>query len=181
MGKRNKRDFPYMACGSPINDCVSHFQRAEAPMTITRATPIRILLVDDHEFLRAGLRALIEEHRDMLIVGEVATGEDAVEQARRLRPDVVVMDLRLPGIDGIEATRRIVRCDPNVHVLVLTADAPEDVLLDVFEAGANGYLRKTGMAPRVVDAMRAVAEGKVVADQALVQALRTRKALNQMC
>jgi DNA-binding NarL/FixJ family response regulator len=145
-----------------------------------RSTPIRVLLVDDHEFLRAGLRALVEEHGDILIMGEAATGEEAVEKAKRLKPDVIVMDLRLPGIDGIEATRRIVRSDPNAHVLVLTMDAPEDVLLDVFEAGASGYLRKTGMAPRVIDAMRAVADGKVVADHALVQALRARKALNQM-
>ena len=142
--------------------------------------PIRLMLVDDHDFLRAGLRALIEEHADMLVVGEAGSGEEAVEQARRLRPDVVVMDLRLPGINGIEATRKIVRNDPSARVLVLTMDAPEDVLLDVFEAGASGYLRKTGMAPRVIDALRAVADGKVVADHALVQALRARRALQDL-
>lgn len=141
---------------------------------------IRLLLVDDHDFLRAGLRALIEEHAGMAVIGEASSGEEAVEQARRLRPDVVVMDLRLPGINGIEATRRIVRNDPGARVLVLTMDAPEDVLLDVFEAGASGYLRKTGMAPRVIDALRAVAEGKVVADHGLVQALRARKAMNEL-
>ena len=144
------------------------------------AAPIRVMLVDDHDFLRAGLRALIEEHADMLVVGEAGSGEEAVEQARRLRPDVVVMDLRLPGISGIEATRKIVRNDPNARVLVLTMDAPEDVLLDVFEAGASGYLRKTGMAPRVIDALRAVADGKVVADHALVQALRARRAMQDL-
>lgn len=144
-----------------------------------RTAPVRLLLVDDHDFLRAGLRALIEEHADLLILGEAGSGEEAVEQARRLRPDVVVMDLRLPGIDGIETTRRIVRNDPTARVLVLTMDAPEDVLLDVFEAGASGYLRKTGMAPRIIDALRAVADGKVVADHGLVQALRARKALEQ--
>ena len=144
------------------------------------AAPIRLMLVDDHDFLRAGLRALIEEHADMLVVGEAGSGEEAVEQARRLRPDVVVMDLRLPGISGIEATRKIVRNDPNARVLVLTMDAPEDVLLDVFEAGASGYLRKTGMAPRVIDALRAVADGKVVADHALVQALRARRAMQDL-
>ncbi|HEX6066448.1 MAG TPA: response regulator transcription factor [Longimicrobiales bacterium] len=145
-----------------------------------QATPVRIMLVDDHEMLRAGLRAMIEEHEDLLVIGEAGSGEEAIEQARRLKPDVVVMDLRLPGMNGIEATRRIVKHDPAARVLVLTLDAPEDVLLDVFEAGASGYLRKTGMAPRVVDAMRAVAEGKVVADHGLVAALRARKAHNEL-
>jgi two-component system response regulator NreC len=144
------------------------------------ATPLRIILVDDHELLRAGLRALIEEHDDFVVVGEAGSGEEAIEQARRLKPDVVIMDLRLPGVNGIEATRRIVHHDPTARVLVLTMDAPEDVLLDVFEAGASGYLRKTGMAPRLIDALRAVADGKVVADHALVAALRARKAQSDM-
>jgi DNA-binding NarL/FixJ family response regulator len=143
-------------------------------------TPVRIMLVDDHEMLRAGLRAMIEEHADLLLIGEASSGEEAIEQARRLKPDVIVMDIRLPGMNGIDATRRIVKHDPTVRVLVLTMDAPEDVLLDVFEAGASGYLRKTGMAPRVIDAMRAVAEGKVVADHALVAALRARKAQSEI-
>lgn len=143
---------------------------------MSNVAPIRVLLVDDHDLLRAGVRAMCEEHKDLLVIAEAASGEEAILQARRCRPDVVVMDLRLPGIDGIEATRRIVQQDPNARVLVLTMDAPEDVLLDVFEAGASGYLRKTGAAPRVVDAVRAVAGGKVVADPALVAALRARRA-----
>ena len=142
--------------------------------------PVRILLVDDHEMLRAGLRAMIEEHADLLVIAEAGSAEEAIERARRLRPDVVVMDLRLPGMNGIEATRSIVKHDPAARVLVLTMDAPEDVLLDVFEAGASGYLRKTGMAPRIIDALRAVADGKVVADHALVAALRARKAQNEL-
>lgn len=137
-------------------------------------TAFRVLLVDDHDLLRTGLRALIETCHDFDVVGEAATGEEAVDLASRLQPDVVVMDLRLPGIDGIEATRRIIRKNADTHVLVLTMDAPEDVLLDVFEAGGNGYLRKTGMEPRLLDALRAVAHGKVVADPALVDALRKR-------
>lgn len=140
---------------------------------------LRIMLVDDHELLRAGVRAMIEEHDDMTIVAEAMSGEEAIAQARRCQPDVVIMDIRLPGINGIEATRRIVKQDANARVLVLTMDAPEDVLLDVFEAGASGYLRKTGAAPRIVDAVRAVAEGKVVADPALVAALRARKAASE--
>jgi DNA-binding NarL/FixJ family response regulator len=140
------------------------------------AAPIRVLLVDDHQILRAGVRAMIEEHRDLMVIAEASSGEEAVLQARRCRPDVVVMDVRLPGMSGIEATRRIVEQDPDAHVLVLTMDAPEDVLLDVFEAGASGYLRKAGAAPRVVDAIRAAASGKVVADPTLVAALRARKA-----
>ena len=120
---------------------------------------------------------MIESTNEFDVVGEASTGEEAVDLARRLRPDVVLMDLRLPGIDGIEATRRIVRFDDKAHILVLTMDPPEDVLLDVFEAGASGYLRKTGMESRLLDALRAVARGKVVADPALVQALQKRAAL----
>lgn len=136
----------------------------------------RVLLVDDHDLLRTGLRVLIESSQEFDVVGEAATGEEAVDLARRLHPDVIVMDLRLPGIDGIEATRRIMRSERTTHVLVLTMDPPEDVLLDVFEAGGSGYLRKTGMESRLMDALRAVAEGKVVADPALVEALRKRAA-----
>lgn len=142
-------------------------------MAIT-TTASRVLLVDDHDLLRAGLRVLIEGSGEFDVVGEAASGEEAVDLAARLRPDVVVMDLRLPGIDGIEATRRIVKFLDQTHVLVLTMEAPEDVLLDVFEAGGSGYLRKTGMESRLLDAMRAVACGKVVADPALVVALKKR-------
>jgi DNA-binding NarL/FixJ family response regulator len=142
-------------------------------MAATQLTSV--LLVDDHDLLRAGLKVLIEGTSEFDVVAEAATGEEAVELARRLRPDVVVMDVRLPGIDGIEATRRIMKTDCDIHVLVLTMDPPEDVLLEVFEAGGSGYLRKTGMELRLIDALRAVASGKVVADPALVEALRKRK------
>lgn len=134
----------------------------------------RVLLVDDDDLVRTGLRALIDDCAEFDVLGEAATGEEAVEMANRLQPDVVVMDLRLPGIDGLEATRRIMKAQGETHVLVLTMDPPEDVLLDVFEAGAAGYLRKTGMESRLMDALRAVATGKVVADPALVDALRKR-------
>ena len=148
----------------------------QMPTTMTDAAHFRVLLVDDHDLLRTGLRVLIEGSSEFDVVGEAATGEEAVELARRLHPDVIVMDLRLPGIDGIEATRRIVKANGETHVLVLTMDPPEDVLLDVFEAGGSGYLRKTGMESRLMDALRAVAQGKVVADPALVEALRRRAA-----
>lgn len=144
-------------------------------MTATSNNHVSVLLVDDHDLLRAGLRVIIEGTNEFDVVAEAATGEEAVELARRLQPDVVVMDVRLPGIDGIEATRRIMKSDQRIHVLVLTMDPPEDVLLDVFEAGGSGYLRKTGMELRLMDALRAVASGKVVADPALVEALRKRK------
>jgi DNA-binding NarL/FixJ family response regulator len=144
-------------------------------MTAAPTTHATVLLVDDHDLLRTGLRVLIEGSNEFDVIAEAATGEEAVELARRLQPDVVVMDVRLPGIDGIEATRRIMKFDERIHVLVLTMDPPEDVLLEVFEAGGSGYLRKTGMELRLIDALRAVASGKVVADPALVEALRRRK------
>jgi two-component system response regulator NreC len=138
-------------------------------------TPLRVLLVDDHEPLRAGLRAMMEDHDDLLVVGEACSGEAAVEEASRLRPDVVVMDLRLPGMNGIEATRHITAQNPAARILVVTMDAPEDVLLEVIEAGGSGYLRKTTPAARVIDAVRAVGAGMVVADAGLVEALKRKR------
>lgn len=144
-------------------------------MKVAPAAHASVLLVDDHDLLRAGMRVLIEGSNEFDVVAEAATGEEAVELAKRLQPDVIVMDVRLPGIDGIEATRRIMKFDRRIHVLVLTTEQPEDVLLEVFEAGGSGYLRKTGMELRLLDALRAVASGKVVADPGLVEALRKRK------
>ena len=103
---------------------------------------IRILLVDDHLVLRAGLKALLEAEKDFRVVGEASTGEEAIEKTKQLRPDVIVMDLSMPGMGGLEATR-LITTEGLARVLVLTMHAEEEYLLAVLEAGGSGYVKKT--------------------------------------
>lgn len=122
---------------------------------------IRILLVDDHAILRGGLRALLELEPDMEVVGESGSGEEGVERTRSLRPDVVVMDLDMPGIGGLEATRQIASLEPDTKVLVLTSHAEAEYLLPVLEAGGSGYVQKTHADTELIAAIRVVARGEV--------------------
>lgn len=122
---------------------------------------IRIVLADDHAVLRSGLRALLGAEGDMEVVGEAATGDEAVEQVRALGPDVVVMDLAMPGHGGLEATRRISALELETKVLVLTVHAEEEYLFPVLDAGGSGYVTKTSADRDLVDAIRAVARGEV--------------------
>ncbi len=125
------------------------------------ADPIRILLADDHAIFRAGLRALIELEDDVVLVGEAPDGDAAVDLALELRPDVIVMDLSMPGTNGLEATRRIAALDIGVHILVLTVHAEEEYLVPVVDAGASGYLTKSSADTDLVEAIRVVARGEV--------------------
>ena len=125
------------------------------------AEPVRILLADDHAVLRAGLRALLDAEPDLRVVGEAATGEEAVEKAQGLQPDVVVMDLSMPGVGGLEATRRINALGQKTRVLVLTMHAEEEFLLPVLEAGGSGYVRKTRADEDLTQAIRTVARDEV--------------------
>ncbi|MBW3628703.1 MAG: response regulator transcription factor [Gemmatimonadetes bacterium] len=135
---------------------------------------IRILLVDDHAVLRAGLRALLEAEDGLEVVGEAGTGEEGVEMADRMHPDVVVMDLSMPGIGGLEATRRIAAMSVAAagadgvqavrgatRVLVLTMHGEEEHLLPVLEAGGSGYVNKRGADEELIEAIRTVARGDV--------------------
>ena len=122
---------------------------------------IRILLADDHPVLRSGLEALLGLEDDVQVVGHASTGEEAVEKARLLRPDVVVMDLAMPVMDGLEATKRIMALDLGARVLVLTSQTEEDFLLPVLEAGASGFVRKTSADVDLMTAIRTVAGGEV--------------------
>jgi DNA-binding NarL/FixJ family response regulator len=122
---------------------------------------IRILLVDDHAMFRAGIRALIEAEDRLEVVGEASTGDEGVDKVRELKPDVVVMDLAMPGSNGLEATRRISALNLNTHVLVLTVHAEEEYLVPVVEAGASGYLTKTSADTDLLEAIRVVARGQV--------------------
>jgi len=121
----------------------------------------RILLVDDHAMFRSGMKALLESEHGLEVVGEAATGDDGVDRARELKPDVVVMDLSMPGSNGLDATRRIAALGLKARVLVLTVHAEEEYLVPVVEAGASGYLTKTSADQDLVDAIRVVARGEV--------------------
>jgi two-component system response regulator NreC len=122
---------------------------------------IRILLVDDHVVLRAGLEALLNLEPDLEVVGKASTGEEALERVRAVRPDVVVMDLGMPGMGGLEATRQIAAAESGARVLVLTSHAEEEYLLPVLEAGGSGYVKKTSADDDLISAIRVVARGEV--------------------
>lgn len=122
---------------------------------------IKVLLADDHAILRAGLESLLSAESDMEVVGHAATGDEAVTGAQTLHPDVVVMDLSMPGSGGLEATRRIAALELDTKVLVLTMHAEENHLVPVLEAGANGYLTKTSADQDLVKAIRVVSRGEV--------------------
>ncbi|TVP56028.1 MAG: DNA-binding response regulator [Gemmatimonadales bacterium] len=123
--------------------------------------PIRVLLADDHAIFRAGLRALIELEDDVVLVGEAPDGDAAVDRALELKPDVIVMDLSMPGTNGLEATRRIAALDIGVKILVLTVHAEEEYLVPVVDAGASGYLTKSSADTDLMEAIRVVARGEV--------------------
>ena len=121
--------------------------------------PIRVLLADDHGILRAGLRALLGNEPDIDVIGEAADGEEAVVQTVALDPDVVVLDIAMPRLDGLEATRRIRDRGLRAKVLILTVHAEERYLLPVLRAGGAGYVLKSGADTDLLDAIRTVARG----------------------
>jgi DNA-binding NarL/FixJ family response regulator len=123
---------------------------------------IRVLVADDHPIVRSGLTGLLEEEDDMTIVGEAADGAEAVARATALRPDVVLMDLRMPGLDGVGATQQITASLPSTRVLVLTTYDTDDDIVRAVEAGATGYLLKDTPRPVLVDAVRSAARGETV-------------------
>ena len=124
--------------------------------------PIRILIADDHPSFRSGLVALLRTQNGLFVAGEASTGDEAVERALGLQPDVVVMDLNMPGLDGISATRRIVDTSPHIAVLVLTMADDDVALFDAIRAGARGYLLKGADRGELARAIRAVASGEAI-------------------
>ncbi len=135
---------------------------------------IAVLLVDDHEVVRAGLRTLLGRERTIEVVGEAGTAAEAVAQARRLRPDVVVMDVRLPDRSGVEACREIRAESPGTHVVMLTSYADDDAVLASIMAGASGYLLKQVRGQELARAIETVASGQSLLDPGVTQKVLDR-------
>ena len=120
---------------------------------------IRVLLAEDHTILREGLRLLLNDEADIEVVGEAADGRDALEKAENLLPDIVLMDISMPGLNGLEVTRRITKQLSQIKILVLTMHATLEYIFQVLQAGASGYLIKESAATEVIDAIHAIMEG----------------------
>ncbi|CUS04876.2 Transcriptional regulatory protein LiaR [Candidatus Promineifilum breve] len=133
--------------------------------------PIRVLLVDDHTMVRRGLAMFLKVHDDLELAGEAATGEEAIQQCARVRPDVVLMDLVMPGLDGVEATRAIRREYPAVQVIALTSFNEEGLVQKVLRAGAIGYLLKDVSATQLAQAIRAAHAGRGTLSPEVAQTL----------
>ena len=130
-----------------------------------------VLIADDQALVRVGLRKILESEPDTSVVGEAGDGEDAVSGAQRLRPDVVLMDIRMPVLDGIEATRRIVRAQPGARILILTTFGLDGYVYDALRAGASGFMLKDAPAEEIVAAVRIVANGEALLAPAVTRAV----------
>jgi DNA-binding NarL/FixJ family response regulator len=128
---------------------------------------LRIVLVDDHEVVRLGLRSLLERQPDLMVIGEAETADEAVRAVESLAPDVVVLDIRLPGRSGVEACAEIKRRRPETKIVMLTSYAEDEVLLDAIAAGAEGYVLKQVGSDDLVQALRRVGRGERLLDARL--------------
>ena len=135
---------------------------------------IGVLVVDDQPLLRKGFRMILESEPDIRVVGEAADGLDAVEEAQRLRPDVVLMDIRMPRLDGVEATRRLAATGSAARVLILTTFDLDEYVLEALRAGASGFLLKDTPPERLLDALRVVAGGEAVVAPSITRRLLDR-------
>jgi DNA-binding NarL/FixJ family response regulator len=136
---------------------------------------MRVLIADDHGIVRSGLRLLLERQPDIEVVAEAADGDEAVQRAIETQPDLVLMDVRMPVVDGIEATRRLVERVPGARILILTTFDLDEYVVDAFRAGASGFLLKTAPPPQLVAAVRTVREG-----DALLTPTSTRRLIEQV-
>jgi DNA-binding NarL/FixJ family response regulator len=131
---------------------------------MTAPNVTRVLICDDHEVVREGLRTLLSRRQEMTVVGEAGTMQEAIETAARAKPDVVIMDVRLPDGSGVEACRAIREARPETHVIMLTSYADDEALFASIVAGASGYLLKQTRGQAVVDAIQSVAQGRSLLD-----------------
>jgi two-component system response regulator DevR len=132
---------------------------------------IRVLIADDHEVVRMGIRALLMQHAHLKVVGEASTGEEALEQALLHRPDVVVLDVRMPNMSGVEACQQIVQQLPNTRVVMLTSYAEDDLLFAAIRAGASGYVLKRIGSDDLVRTIEAVGRGESALDPTMTEAV----------
>ena len=132
---------------------------------------IRVLIADDHTIVRSGVRLLLEGQTDMEVVGEALTGDAAVEMAKTLQPDVVLMDISMPGLDGMEATRRIKEKSPLIGILVLTMHRSDEHFFAMLKAGASGYVLKAAETNELLSAIRSVARGEAFLYPAMAKRL----------
>jgi DNA-binding NarL/FixJ family response regulator len=132
---------------------------------------IRVLIADDHPPLREGLHALLQSVPDLEVVGEAATGEEAITLAASLQPDVILMDIKMPGVNGIEATRRILHTSPHISILMLTMFEDDDSVFAALRAGARGYLLKGALKAEILRAIRGVSSGEAIFGPAIAKRL----------
>ncbi len=135
------------------------------------SSPIRVIIAEDHTLVREGTREILEREQDIQVVGEAARGDDAVRQALEHNPDVLLMDMRMPGMNGIEATREVAAQAPSVKVLILSAHEDEDYVREALAVGASGYLLKTAPGRELVEGIRAVASGSTILSPELTRKL----------
>ena len=133
--------------------------------------PIRVLIVDDHAPFRAGLRALLTSVPEMEVAGEASNGEDAIREAAKLQPDVILMDIQMPGMNGIEATRLIYQSSPHIGVIVLTMFEDDDSVFAAMRAGARGYLLKGADQAEILRALHSVQNGEAMFGPAIARRL----------
>ena len=138
----------------------------------TATKPITVLLADDHTVVREGLRTLLEGEGDIQVVGQAATGREAVELARKLHPCVVVMDIAMPALNGLEATRQILKANPDAKVLILSAHSDDLYLEEVATLGASGYLIKQASARELCRAVREIQQGNEFFSASIARRLR---------
>ena len=141
------------------------------PSSAARGAPARVLLADDHEMIRRGFSLVLESQPDIEVVGEAKNGREAIEQARRLRPNLVLMDVRMPVMDGLQATRRIKAEMPDVCVLMFTSHEEPEYLLEAIEAGAAGYVLKGAPVSRLIGGIRRALGGDSPLDQEMAARL----------
>ncbi len=133
--------------------------------------PIRILIADDHQPFRRGLRAMLSSEADLEVIGETGSGQETVSQAEVLQPDLILMDLNMPGVNGLEATRRILHTSPHIRVLVLTMANDDESVFAALRVGARGYLVKGALKADVLRAIHAVHNGEAIFSPGVAQRL----------
>jgi DNA-binding NarL/FixJ family response regulator len=133
--------------------------------------PIHVLIADDHTLFRSGLHALLNLFSDIQVVGEASSGEETITKAQALQPDIILMDIQMPGVNGIEATRRIIHASPNIGVIIVTMFEDDDSVFSAMRAGARGYILKEAGEEDVLRAIRAVAKGEAIFGAAIARRL----------